>query len=59
MFRRNKQTRKYQAPHATVTEVHLEGCICLSAFMKVQVDELHNINSDSDAAAAEEVYFEF
>ena len=59
MFHRDKQSRKYQAPFAVVTEVQLESLICLSAFVTVQVDELRNINADSDAVEAEELYFEF
>ena len=59
MFRRNKKSQKYQAPLAAVTEVQLESLICLSAFVTMQVDELHNINADEEAAEAEEMYFEF
>ena len=59
MFRRNNKTRKYQAPAAVVTHMALESNFCLSAFQTLQVDELHNINADSEAMAAEETYFEF
>lgn len=60
MFYRNKKTRKYQAPGAKVTEMLLEKSFCLSGFIgPVQVDELHNINADSEALEAEETYFEF
>ena len=51
--------RKYQAPSAKVTEMSLEKNICLSGFTTMQVDELHNINSDAEASEAEEMYFEF
>ncbi len=59
MFRRNNKTRKYQAPKVTETEVQLERLFCLSAFQTLQVDELHNMNADSEAMKAEETYFEF
>ena len=59
MFYRNKKTRKYLAPVGRVMEVQLEGNICFSAFLAPEIDELRNINADSDAAAAEEMYFEF
>ena len=59
MFRRNNKTRKYQSPQVLETEVQLERHFCLSAFQTLQVDELHNINADSEALEAEEVYFEF
>ena len=51
--------KTYKAPLTAVTEVDLEGLVCMSAFKTVQVDELHNINYDSEAAEAEELYFEF
>lgn len=59
MFCRNKKTRKYLSPIAKVTDVQLEGNICYSAFLTPEVDELRNINADSDAAEAEAMYFEF
>jgi hypothetical protein len=59
MFRRNNKTRKYQAPAAVVTQMALESNFCLSAFQTLQVDELHNMNADSEAMKAEETYFEF
>jgi hypothetical protein len=37
----------------------LESNLCLSAFQTLQVDELHNINADSEALEAEETYFDF
>ena len=59
MFRRNNKTRKYQSPKVLETEIQLERMFCLSAFQTLQVDQLHNINADSEASAAEEMYFEF
>ncbi len=59
MFSRNKKARKYQAPMVVEAEVQLERLFCLSAFQMLQVDELHNINADSEAMKAEETYFEF
>jgi hypothetical protein len=59
MFYRNKKSRKYLAPVGRVLEVQLEGNFCLSVDLAPEVDELRNINADSDAAAAEEMYFEF
>jgi hypothetical protein len=59
MFRRNNKTRKYQSPKVLETEIQLERMFCLSAFQTLQVDQLHNINADSEALKAEEMYFEF
>ena len=59
MFRRNNKTRKYQSPKVTEAEIQLERMFCLSAFQTLQVDQLHNINADSEALKAEEMYFEF
>ena len=59
MFRRNNKTRKYQSPKVLETEIQLERMFCLSAYQTLQVDQLHNINADSEASAAEEMYFEF
>ena len=59
MFRRNNKTRKYQSPRVLETEVQLERFFCLSAFQTLQVDELRNVNADSEALKAEETYFEF
>ena len=57
MFRRNKQTRKYQAPSAVVTHMTLESNFCATVRFLLQVDELDNINADEDVE--EQLYFEF
>jgi hypothetical protein len=61
MFRRNKQTRKYQVPRAKVTHMALESNFCTTLRFNVQVDELDNINShvDSQGNTVEQLYFEF
>ena len=61
MFRRNKKTRKYQAPDAKVTHMALESNFCQTLRLNAQVDELRNINSevDSDGNTVEPMYFEF
>lgn len=57
---RKKSTKDYLAPRTVVTEVDLEGLICASGFLRIQVDELHNMNVDDDASGANsEHYFEF
>ena len=59
MFSAKKTRRIYQSPCTKVAEVDLEGLVCLSGFKTLQVDQLHNINADAEAVAAEELYFEF
>lgn len=63
MIRRNNKTKKYQAPTALVTQMELERNFCQSVRFNVQVDELHNMNSDVDAQKRETTedpfYFEF
>ena len=61
MFRRNKKTRKYQAPFALVTHMALESNFCTTLRYNAQVDELHNINKDAvdNPSTAEPLYFEF
>ena len=59
MFSAKKTRRIYQSPCTKVAEVDLEGLVCTSGFKTLQVDQLHNINADTEAAAAEELYFEF
>ena len=62
MFRRNKQTRKYQAPCAVVTHMALESNFCQTVRFNVQVDELDNINTHMKAdgvTTEEQMYFEF
>ena len=61
MFRRNKKTRKYQAPGAKVTQMALESNFCTTLLFNAQVDELHNINKEAadHPETAEPLYFEF
>lgn len=59
MFSAKKTRRIYQSPCTKVAEIDLEGLVCTSGFKTLQVDQLHNINADTEAAAAEELYFEF
>ena len=63
MFRRNNKTRKYQAPSAKVTPMALESNFCTTVLMNMQVDELHNMNLEVDAAKRDTeedpFYFEF
>lgn len=61
MFRRNKKTRRYQAPSAAVTLMAFERNFCDSQRFNAQVDELHNINKEAadHPESAEPLYFEF
>lgn len=61
MFRRNKKTRKYQAPYAKVTHVAFESNFCTTQRFNAQVDELRNINKEAadNPDTAEPLYFEF
>ena len=61
MFRRNKKTRKYQAPSVKVTQMALESNFCTTVRLNAQVDELRNINKEAEAnpESAEPLYFEF
>ena len=61
MFRRNKKTRKYQAPSVKVTQMALESNFCQTVRFNMQVDELRNINEEAEAnpESAEPLYFEF
>jgi len=60
MFHRNKQTRKYHAPSAKVTQMALESNFCQTLRFNAQVDELRNINKEvEDGKASEPLYFEF
>ena len=63
MIRRKKQSRKYHAPSAKVTQMALESNFCQTGRFNIQVDELHHMNLD---VADEDVdterdpfYFEF
>lgn len=61
MIRRNKKTRKYQAPDAKVTHVVFESNFCATVRFNVQVKELQNMNDPDDPAGidegAEEVFY--
>ena len=60
MIRRNKKSRKYQAPFAKVTSMALESNFCVeSVRFNVQVQELDNINTKTAPSEAEPMYFEF
>ena len=60
MFHRNKQTRKYHAPSAKVTQMALESNFCDTLRFNMQVDEIRNINKEvEDGARQEPLYFEF
>ena len=58
MFRRNKKTRKYQAPAATEMRMALESNFCETLRFKAQVDELESVN-ERTGDKAESMYFEF
>ncbi len=59
MFHRNKQTRKYHAPSAKVTQMALESNFCdTNLRLSVQVDQLENVNADSKYATEEAFYFD-
>lgn len=45
---RKKTKKDYLVPRTVVNEVDLEGLVCTSVFKRVQVDELHNINAESE-----------
>lgn len=64
MIRRNKTTRKYQAPSAKVTRMELESNFCQTLRFNVQVKEWENMNDPDNPlkgvgdAAGEVFYFE-
>ena len=59
MIRRNKKTRKYQAPSVKVTRMALESNFCQTNLrLNVQVDQLENVNADSKYADQEAFYFD-
>ena len=61
MFHRNKQTRKYHAPSAKVTQMALESNFCQTLRFNVQVKELDNMNDPNDSDGdynGESFYFE-
>jgi len=45
MFFRNKKTRKYQTPSATVTHMALERNICSNVQFQIEVNPLDNVNA--------------
>jgi len=53
----------YSSPASKVSELDLESLICAGSpvlyKMPIEVDEIHNINADSNKASAESFYFEF
>ena len=58
MFRRNNQTRNYQAPYALVTHIALEGNFCQSVLFNVQAKDLENMNDpESENYDASEVFY--
>ena len=63
MFRRNKSTKRYQAPRAVVTHMALESNFCDTNRYNIQVDELHNMNLEVESkkvdTADDPFYFEF
>lgn len=61
MIRRNKKTRKYQAPYAHTAHMALERNFCATVRFNVKVQELDNINAkvDEDGNTVEPMYFEF
>ena len=64
MIRRNKKTKKYQAPTALVTQMALESNFCATVRFNIQVNDLENMNDPDDPtlgtgeAANEVLYFE-
>ena len=60
MIRRKKQSRKYHAPNAKVTQMALESNFCQTGRLNIQVDELEHLYHHEDGTAdAEQLYFEF
>ncbi len=53
-----KKKRSYVDPRTIVTQADLEGLICASVLYLEEVDELHNMNADTDAQADVNFYFE-
>ena len=54
MIRRKKQSRKYHAPNAKVTQMALESNFCQTVRFNVQVKELEHMNDVEDS---EEVFY--
>ena len=63
MIRRNKTTRKYQAPSAKVTQMALESNFCNTVIVNGQSDALDNVNARKQdpikGDASDPLYFEF
>ena len=61
MFTLKKTKKVYHSPLTTVAEVDLEGLVCASVRFNAQVDELKNINAESETASdpGGSLYFEF
>ena len=58
MIRRKKQSRKYHAPSAKVTQMALESNFCQTVRFNVQVKELENMNDpNSENYDADEVFY--
>ena len=59
MFRLNNKTRKYQSPSVKVTQMALESNFCQTNLrLNVQVDQLENVNADSNYKDEEAFYFD-
>ena len=57
MFRRNKKTRKYQAPSAKVTQMALESNFCnTDVVFNVQTQDYEVVNEDG--STTEVLYFD-
>ena len=63
MIRCKQKIRKYHAPQAVVTQMMLESNFCQSVLFNVQVDEIHNMNSEVEfskrVTSEDPYYFEF
>lgn len=63
MIRRKKQSRRYHAPSAKVTQMALESNFCNTVIVNGQSDALRNINAEKadpvKGDASDPLYFEF
>lgn len=57
MLSHRKKCRKYLSPRVLAAQIDPQAPLCFSAVMQVEVDELKNINAQSDNQ--EPLYFEF
>ena len=56
----HKRTRReYHSPRVVTAQVDTMSALCTSVRFNVQVDELHNMNTDDDGVAGGAHYFEF